>query len=70
LLCGKPFTPTGRESYTGTEAHPILHKETGNHLTEKLTRQDTTNPKQKAITDYKEQVDRHTPIPPPHPPEN
>ena len=29
------------------------------------TRQDATDPKQKAVTDYKEQVDRH----PPHPPE-
>jgi len=27
----------------------------------KLTRQDATDPKQKAITDYKEQVDRHLP---------
>jgi len=35
----------------------------GNSLKEKLTRQDVTNPKQKAVTDYKEQVDRHT-----HPP--
>jgi len=27
----------------------------------KLIRQDATDPKQKAVTDYKEQVDRHTP---------
>jgi len=26
----------GRESYTGTEAHPLLHKEARNRLTEKL----------------------------------
>ena len=31
----------------------------------KLTRQDATHPKQKAVTDYKEQVDSHTT--PPHP---
>jgi len=30
---GKPFTPTGRESYIGTEARPLLHEEAGNHLT-------------------------------------
>ena len=29
----------------------------------KLIRQDATVPKQKAVTDYKEQVDRHTPHP-------
>jgi len=34
----------------------------------KIIRQDETDPKQKAITGYKEQVDRHTPHP--HPPEN
>jgi len=62
------FTLAGRESYTGTEARPLLHEEAGNHLTEKLTRQDATDPKQKAVTDYKEQVDRHTH--PPNPPEN
>jgi len=27
LGCGKPFTPAGRESYTGTEACPLLHEE-------------------------------------------
>ena len=36
----KPFTPTGRESYTGTETRPLLHEEAGYHLTKKLTRQD------------------------------
>jgi len=61
LSRGKPFTPAGRESYTGTEARPLLHEEGGNRLTKKLIRQDATDPKQKAVTDYKEQVDRHTP---------
>jgi len=59
---GKPFTlpfSAGRESYTGTEARPILHEEAGHRLAEKLIRQDATDPKQKAVTDYKEQVDRH-----------
>jgi len=65
--CGKPFSPAGSESYTGTEARSLLHEEAGNRLTEKLTRQDATDPKQKAVTDYKEQVDRP---PLPHPPEN
>jgi hypothetical protein len=64
LYCGKPFTPTGSESYTGTEALALLHEEAGNRLTGKVTRQDATDPKQKAVTDYKEQVDRH-PLPPP-----
>jgi len=32
----------------------------------KLIRQDATDPKQKAVTDYKEQVDRHTPTPNPY----
>jgi len=31
----------------------------------KLIRQDANDPKQKAVTDYKEQVDRHTPHPHP-----
>jgi len=26
LSCEKPFTPTGSESYTGMEAHPLLQK--------------------------------------------
>jgi len=56
------------ESYTGTEARTLLYEEAGNCLTEKLTRQDATDPKQKTVTDYKEQVNRHPP--PPHPPEN
>ena len=43
----------------------LLHEEAGNRLTEKLTRQDATDPKQKAVTDYKEQVDRNHPTPPP-----
>jgi len=70
VVCGKPFTPAGRESYTGAEARPLLHEEAGNRLTKKLIRQDASNPKQKAVTDYKEQADRHTLPPPPHPPEN
>ena len=61
--CGKPLTPAGNKSYTGTEARSLLHEEAGNRLPEKLTRRDTTDPKQKAVTDYKERVDRH----PPHP---
>ena len=24
--CEKPFTPAGSESYTGTEAHPLIQK--------------------------------------------
>jgi len=52
------FTTAGSETYTGTEARSLLHEEAGNHLTKKLTREDATNPKQKAVTDYKEQVDR------------
>ena len=40
LCCGKPFTPAGSESYTRTEARPLLQEEAGNRLTEKLTRQD------------------------------
>jgi len=59
LYCGKSFSPAGSKSYTGTEARPLLHEEAGNRLTEKLTRQDATDPRQKAVTDYKEQVDRH-----------
>jgi len=51
LSCGKPFTPAGSESYTGTEAHSLLHEEAGNRLTEELTGQDVTDPKQKAVTD-------------------
>jgi len=62
-LCGKTFTPAGRESYTGTEARPLLHEEAGNRLTKKLTRQDAIDLKQKAVTDYKEQVDRRPPPP-------
>jgi hypothetical protein len=46
---------------TWTEARSLLHEEAGNHLTEKLTTQDTTNPKQRAVTGYKEQVDRPPP---------
>jgi len=65
--CGKPFSPTGSESYTGTEAHSLLHEEAGNCLTEELTGQDATHPKQEAATDCKEQVDRHLP-PTPTPP--
>ena len=57
-----PFTLAGSENYTGTEARSLLQAEAGNRLTEKLTRQDATDPKQKAVTDYKEQVDRH-PLP-------
>ena len=61
-ICGKPFNPAGSESYTGTEARSLLHyEETGNRLTEKLTREDATDPKQKAVTVYKEQVDRPPP---------
>ena len=45
-----------------TEARPILHEEAGNRLTEKLTRQDATDPKHKAVTDYKDH-------PPPQSPE-
>jgi len=48
-----------------TEGRPLLQEEAGNRLTEKLIRQDATDPKQKAVTDYKEQVDRH--IHHPHP---
>jgi len=33
-------------------------------------RQDATDPEQKAVTDYKEQVDRNTPPRPRGPPEN
>jgi len=33
-------------------------------------RREATDPEQKAATDYKEQVDRNTSPPPPHPPEN
>jgi len=55
--------PAGSESHTGTEARSVLHEEAGKLLTEKLTRQDATDPKQQAVTGYKEQVDR----PPPHP---
>jgi len=40
-----------------------VREEAGNRLTKKLNRQDATDPKQKAVTDYKEQVDRHTPSP-------
>jgi hypothetical protein len=47
---------------TGTEARSLLREEVSNHLTEKPARQDATDPKQKAVTDYKEQVDRH-PLP-------
>ena len=36
--CGKPFTPTGSESYTGTEARSLLHEEAGYRLTQKQTR--------------------------------
>jgi len=55
------LTPAGSECYTGTEACSLLHEESGNRLTEKQTRQEATDPKQKAVTDYKEQVDRHPP---------
>jgi len=65
--CGKPFTPAGRESYTGTEACPLLHEEAGKRLVEKLTRKFATDPKQKAVTDYKEQVDRPLHPTPPSP---
>jgi len=33
------------------------------HKKKRLIRQDPTDPKQKAVKDYKEQVDRHTPTP-------
>jgi len=56
--------PAGSESHTGTEARSVLHEEAGKLLTEKLTRQDATDPKQQAVTGYKEQVDRRPP--PPH----
>jgi len=32
-------------------------------VSKKLIKPDATDPKQKAVTDYKEQVDRHTPHP-------
>jgi len=51
----------GSESYTGTEARSPLHEEFGNRLTGKLTRQDATDPNQKAVTDYKEQMDSPPP---------
>jgi len=38
---------------------------TASHKKKNLIRQDATDPKQKEVTDYKEQVDRH--IPHPHP---
>jgi len=63
VVCGKLFAPAGRKSYTGTEVRPLLHEEAGNRLTKKLIRQDATDPKQKAVTDYKEQLDSHTPTP-------
>jgi len=44
--------------------HSCAKKLAGNRLTEKLTRQDATDPKEKAVTDYKEQGDRHHPPPP------
>jgi len=44
-----------------TEAHSLLHGEAGNRLIEELTGQDATDPKQKAVTDCKEQVERHPP---------
>jgi len=47
--------PAGSESHRGTEERSLLHEEAGNRLTEKLTRQDATDPKQKAVTGYKEQ---------------
>ena len=46
-----PFTLAGSENYTGTEARSLLQAEAGNRLTGKLTRQDATDPKQKAVTD-------------------
>jgi len=62
---GSYSPPSGSDSYTGTEARSPLHEEAGNRLAEKPIRQDATDPKQKAVTDYEEQVDRHTPHPPP-----
>jgi len=64
-VVGSHSPPSGSDSYTGTEARSTLHEEAGNRLAEKLIRQDATDPKQKAVTDYKEQVDRHTPHPHP-----
>jgi len=58
-MASMAIQPAGSESYTGTEACSLLHEEACNCFTEKLTRQDATDPKQKAVTDYKEQVDRH-----------
>jgi len=55
--------PSRSESLTGTETRSLLQEEGSNRLTEKLTRQDATDPKQKAVTDYKEQVDRPTTSP-------
>ena len=52
---------TNDQNYTATEARSLLHEEASSRPTEKLTRQDATDPKQKAVTDYKEQVDRHPP---------
>jgi len=46
--CGKPFSPAGNVSYTGTEARSLLNEEAGNRPTETLTRQDATDPKQKS----------------------
>jgi len=34
---GEPFTPAGSESYTGTDARPLLHEEAGNRLAKKKT---------------------------------
>jgi len=39
-------------------------------VSQKLIGRDATNPEQKAVTDYKEQVDRNTSPTPLHPPEN
>jgi len=49
-VCGKPFTPAGRESYTGTEARPPLHEEAGNPRKKKPKKRNATNPKKKAET--------------------
>ena len=63
-VVGSHSPPSGSDSYTGTEARSTLHEEAGNRLAKKLIRQDATDPKQKAVTDYKEQVDRHAlPLP-------
>jgi len=53
----------GKDTQGQKPAHYCTKKPATISQKKRLIRQDPTDPKQKAVKDYKEQVDRHTPTP-------